>query len=85
MNQLLKEVGRLEIPLLSHSEHEALQDTITTRLVGPLPLYYRGVSRLWTGNQKAAARAFDDYLNHLPENGRPSFATTLLEWANSLF
>jgi len=84
MNQLLKEVERLEPPMLSQSEHEALQDTITTHLVAPLPHYYRGVSLLWTGYQKAAASAFDDYLNQLPENSRPSFATTLLERANSL-
>ena len=84
MNQLLKDARRLEPPLLSRLEHEVLKDTITTRLVGPLPHYYRGVSLLWIGHPEGAKRAFDDYLKQLPENGRASYATTLLRQANSL-
>lgn len=84
MNQLLKEVERLGPPLLSRLERKVLKDMITNLLVVPLKHYYRGVSLLWTGHPESAVQAFEYYLMKLPENGGPSYATTLLEQANSL-
>jgi len=65
-------------PGVSSAAWQDLQQTLYLRVTRPLPLYWRGVTRLWLGEDAAARAALGTYLKLLPEPDPRSRAHRLM-------
>ncbi len=81
LDQLLEEIERVSRLLLTDDERRQLLHAVETRVVGPLAVYYRGVSHLWLGDYAAAEACFGTYLDMLPGASVRSKAHALLKRA----
>ncbi|MFV2031942.1 MAG: fused MFS/spermidine synthase [Gammaproteobacteria bacterium] len=77
-DELLAEIENLGRSLLTRAEYRRLRQIIQTRIITPMPIYYRGVSLLWLEEHAQADSFFTRYLASLPEEDKESRAHALL-------
>jgi hypothetical protein len=71
--------NRAAPPGISAERWDAARETLFVRVARPLPLYLRGVSQLWLGEDAASHASLRAYLRMLPEPDPRSKAHALLE------
>jgi len=70
--------ARTTPPGVSSTAWQDLRQALYLRVTRPLPLYFRGVTRLWLGEDEAAREALATYLKLLPEPDPRSRAHRLI-------
>ena len=84
LDSLLRRIRDLPPGLLTKSEYQDLERTISKRVLRPLTIYDRGVSLFFMGRFSGAEQAFQFYLKALPANSGPSYAQVMLSRLHAL-
>ena len=84
LDSLLRQARNLPPGLLTKSEYQDLERTISNRVLRPLTIYDRGVSLFFMGRFDQAEQVLQDYFRILPADSGPSYASVLIEQARAL-
>ncbi|TAM04040.1 MAG: hypothetical protein EPN71_03150, partial [Rhodanobacter sp.] len=84
LDELLRRRRDLPPGFLDAGNEKFLEQAMSTRLLGPLEIYNRGVSLFFMGRFEQAEHVLQDYLRVLPVGSGPSYARVLIERARLL-